>query len=313
MTRPTAVVAIGGHALIPEGEEGTIYEQFAHTRESLVPIVELACLGWNVAVVHGNGPQVGNALLRNEKTRRMVPELPLGVLVASTAGWIGYMIQQSLRNALDAAAEDREVVTVITQVTVDRADESVMEPRKFIGLALDAVTAEELQSEGTAIGEDARGRQLRRVASPPPVGIVEARLVERLLAEGAIVIAAGGGGVPVWREQGGGLEGLDVVIDKDLAASLLAREVGAAILVILTDVDGVYQDYGGPAQRRLDRLSVAEAELLLMGNELGEGSMEPKVRAAMEFVASGGERAIIAALTDASAAMDGRAGTVIVP
>ena len=193
MSRPTAVVAIGGHALIPAGESGTINQQFAHTRESLVPIVELAAMGWDVAVVHGNGPQVGNALLRNERARRMVPELPLGVLVAATAGWIGYMIQQSLENALAAAGETRGVTTLITQVVVDRGDEAAAEPRKFIGLVLDAETTAELRAEGTAVGEDSRGRRRRQVASPEPVGIVEAALIRQLLEGGAIVSAAGGG------------------------------------------------------------------------------------------------------------------------
>ena len=306
------MVAVGGNALSPAGEAATIANQFRHTRESLEPIVEFVCRGWNVAVVHGNGPQVGDALLRNERARDRVSELPLGVLVASTAGWIGYMIQQSLQNALERAGADRRVVTVITQVLVDTKDPEGREPRKFIGREVSPEIAEALREEGVRVEPDDRGRLRRRVPSPKPLRIVEAPMIAELVEQGHVVIAAGGGGTPVYREPGG-FEGLDVVIDKDLAAYILAHEIRASLLLILTDVDGVYTGYGTPSARRIERLRVAEARELLAGEELGTGSMRPKVTAAVRFVEEGGERAIIAALEGAPEAIQGTAGTWIVP
>jgi carbamate kinase len=311
--RPTAVVAVGGNALSPAGEPATIENQFRHTRESLEPIVAFVARGWNVAVVHGNGPQVGDALLRNERARDEVSELPLGVLVASTAGWIGYMMQQSLQNALERVGAGRHVVTLITQVLVDSEDPVGREPRKFIGRGVGAELAETLREEGIRIDRDDRDRLRRRVASPDPVRIVEAPLIEALVEKGCVVIAAGGGGTPVYRDPDLGLEGLDVVIDKDLAASILAHEIRASVLLILTDVDGVYTGYGTPEATRLERLRVDEARAMIESGELGAGSMRPKVRAAVQFVEGGGERAIIAALEDAPGAIQGGTGTWIVP
>ncbi len=306
------MIAVGGNALSPAGESATITNQFRHTRESLEPIVEFVCKGWNVAVVHGNGPQVGDALLRNESARDQVSELPLGVLVASTAGWIGYMMQQSLQNALERAGADRRVVTVITQVLVDTKDPEGRKPRKFIGREVSPEIAEALREEGIRVDSDDTGRLRRRVASPKPLRIVEAPMICELVEQGHVVIAVGGGGTPVYRDARG-FEGLDVVIDKDLAAYILAREIRASLLLILTNVDGVYTGYGTPRARRLERLRVAEARELLTGDELGIGSMRPKVTAAVRFVEEGGERSIIAALEDAPQAIQGTAGTWIVP
>ena len=307
----TAVVAVGGNALSPAGEPATVANQFRHSRQALAPIVELAREGWNVAVVHGNCPQVGDALLRNECSRDRVAELPLGVLVAVTAGSIGYMIQQSLQNGLARAHVERRVVTLITQVVVDTDDPAALEPRKFIGRPVAPELAEELRSEGVVIEEDARGNLRRRVPSPRPIRIVESAAVREMVAAGDIVIAAGGGGTPVYEHPSFGLEGLDVVIDKDLAASLLGREIRASVLVILTDVDAVYRDWGTPEARPIRRLTPAEARALLEAGEAAKGSMGPKVRAALQFVEEGGERAIIAALEDAGRALSGEAGTTI--
>lgn len=307
----TAVVAIGGNALSPAGESATVANQFRHTRESLAPIVELAGLGWKIAVVHGNGPQVGDALLRNECARALLPEMPLGVLVAATAGWIGYMIQQSLQNALARAGARRGVVTLVTQVLADAAAATTREPRKFIGRALDPEVAEALRRDGVHVERDDHGSLRRRVPSPEPLEVVEAAVIAQLVARGEIVVAAGGGGVPAYRDAILGLEGIDGVVDKDLAAGLLAREIGAELLLILTDVDGVYEGFGTPAARRIPRLAAREARELLTSAELGVGSMEPKVRAAVEFVEAGGERAVIAALEDASRAVAGEVGTTV--
>lgn len=309
---PTAVVAIGGNALSPSSEPPSVANQFRHTRESLAPVVRFARQGWNVAIVHGNGPQVGDELRRNEVARGEVTQLPLGILVASTAGWIGYMIQQSLQNALLAAGTERRVVTIITQVRVDPDDPALSRPTKFVGRAVDPVAVDAVEGRWTRVARDDQGDLRRQVPSPIPLEIHEAEVVRALVEAGVLVLAAGGGGIPVYRDPELGLEGLDVVIDKDRSAALLARDIEADLLLILTDVDGVYRNFGTPDARKLDRLTASQARALLGEGELGTGSMKPKVEAAVSYVESGGRRAVIAALQDADDA-DGEAGTTIVP
>ncbi len=316
--RKRVVIAIGGNALSPAGGPAEIATQFWHTRESLTPIMEFARRRWDIAIVHGNGPQVGDALLRNEMARAVVDELPLGVLVAGTAGWIGYMIQQSLQNALAQAGIERNVVTVITQVLVDPDHPNTLQPRKFVGRTVGPDVARELEAEGAVIRPDGGGELRRVVPSPDPVDIVEAEVVRGLVQAGTIVIAAGGGGTPVYRYRDPvlgleGLEGLDAVIDKDLAAAILAVKIDASTLLILTDVDGVFRAFGTPGQELISHLTPEEGRVLLASGELGEGSMHPKLKAAVEFVEQGGERAIIAELHQAPAALDGLAGTTVEP
>ena len=306
-----AVIALGGNALAP-GDRATIHDQFRHTRESLGPVVELAREGWMLCVVHGNGPQVGDELLRNELARSEAAPLPLGVLVAATAGWIGYMVQQSLENALRRAGSERDVVTVITQVEVDPADPALREPTKFIGHELTPRRADELRAEGQAVRRDGHGRLRRVVGSPRPRAVHEVGVIAHLVAQGTIVVACGGGGAPVYRDPNLGLEGVDAVVDKDLAAAVLARDLRAELLIILTDVDAVYADWGTPGQRALRRLSAAEAETLDRAGAFGEGSMAPKVRAAVDFVRRTGGRAIITELSLGAEAVRGEAGTTIV-
>jgi carbamate kinase len=310
--RRTAVIALGGNALSPAGERSTIFDQFRHTRESLHPIVTLAQDGWDVCVVHGNGPQVGDELVRNEEARASVEPLPLGVLVAATAGWIGYMIQQSLENALRSAGSDRRVVTVLTQVVVDPQDAAFVHPSKFVGHELSADRAEELAARGIAIARDGNGRVRRVVGSPMPLEIHEESVVRSLLDDGVIVVACGGGGIPAYRDATDSLEGLDCVIDKDLAAAVLAGGIGADMFMILTDVDAVYADWGKPAQRPFRRLTVDEVTRLDSERAFGEGSMAPKVRAAAKYVRQTGGRAIITELSRGSDAVAGMAGTEIV-
>jgi len=310
MTR-TAVVALGGNALSPPGERSTIADQFRHTRESLGPIVDLASEGWNLCIVHGNGPQVGDELVRNEVARAEVAPLPLGVLVASTAGWIGYMIQQSIENAVRRTGNTRSVVTIVTQVIVDPHDDALSEPTKFIGHAIPEARALALEKEGHPVRVDSRGNYRRVVGSPVPVGIHEIGIIRKLVSEGTIVIACGGGGVPVYRDEKLGLEGVDAVVDKDLAAAVLATDLEAELLLILTDVDAVYTDWGKPSARALSKLSVDEAELLDESGALGEGSMAPKVRAAIAYVRRTRGRAIITELSRGLDAVHGRAGTTI--
>jgi carbamate kinase len=318
----TAVVALGGNALAPAGEASTIYNQFRHTRESLAPIVELIHDGWNVCVVHGNGPQVGDELVRNEAAREEASPLPLGVLVAATAGWIGYMIQQSLENALmrEAGAPRlaRSVATVITQVQVDPNDPALRNPTKFIGHALSADRARELEHEGFAVKPDGRGNLRRVVGSPIPLGIRELDVIRTLIDSGTPVVACGGGGAPVYRHPTLGWEGIDAVVDKDLVAAVLARDLGAAMLLILTDVDAVYADWGTPQQRPLTTLTADEAAAMDDRKAFGEGSMAPKIRAAIDFVRRSDAvrrgvlpRAIITSLDRGRAAVHGEAGTTI--
>lgn len=307
----TAVVALGGNALSPPGERSTIADQFRHTRESLSPIVDLASEGWNLCIVHGNGPQVGDELVRNELAREQVAPLPLGVLVANTAGWIGYMVQQSVENALRRSGSSRSVTTIVTQVEVDPDDEALSHPTKFIGHSIPESRAEQLIGEGQSVKLDSRGQYRRVVGSPRPLAIHEIALIRELVEAGTIVIACGGGGIPVYRHPTLGLEGIDAVVDKDLAAAVLAREVGADLLLILTDVDAVYADWGKESQRALSNLSVEDAEKLDREGALGEGSMAPKVRAAVDYVVRTGGRAVITELSRGLDAVHGRAGTTI--
>jgi carbamate kinase len=304
---------VGGNALSPAGERSTIFDQFRHTRESLGPIVELAREGWDVCIVHGNGPQVGDELVRNEEARASVEPLPLGVLVAATAGWIGYMIQQSLENALRAAGSDRRVVTVLSQVVVAESDPALANPYKFVGHELTAERAAQLEAGGVAVARDGNGRIRRVVGSPTPIEVHEQPIIRSLLEEGVLVVACGGGGIPVYADANGALEGLDCVIDKDLAAARLAAGVGADLFMILTDVDAVYADWGKPTRRPLRRITVPEVEELDRERAFGEGSMAPKVRAAAKYVRQTGGRAIITELSRGSDAVAGRAGTEIVP
>jgi carbamate kinase len=280
----TVVVALGGNALLPPGERGDISQQFAHTRESLAPIVAMARDGWNIAIVHGNGPQIGDELYRNERASAHVPPLPLGVLVAGTAGWIGYMIQQSLQNALEKNGIDREVVTVITQVVVDPHDPAMQNPTKPIG------------------------RDKRLVPSPVPIDIVEKEHIVKLVEHGTIVIAAGGGGIPVYRDPVLKTEGVDAVIDKDRAAAVLGKLIGAEALLILSNVDGVFENFGEPEEKLISQITADDAEQI---KGLGTGSMAPKVEAAIAFVRSGGKRAVIARLDQGLEALNGKAGTTI--
>ena len=307
----TAVVALGGNALAPSGEESTIYDQFRHARESLGVIVDLALAGWSVCIVHGNGPQVGDELVRNEVARGEASPLPLGVLVAATAGWIGYMIQQSLENALRRARSPRSVATVITQVQVDPTDPALRNPTKFIGRKMSRERARQAKAEGHVIRPDGHGNLRRVVGSPVPTAIHELPVIKTLVEAGMLVVAAGGGGAPVYEHPTLGWEGVDAVVDKDLAAAVLARDLGATLLLILTDVDAVYADWGAPQQRPLRRLSIADAVRMDEAKAFGEGSMAPKIRAAVDFVRRTGGRAIITSLARGQAAVRGDAGTTI--
>jgi carbamate kinase len=275
--------------------------------------VDLALDGWRVVVVHGNGPQVGDELVRNEKARSEVAPLPLGVLVAGTAGWIGYMLQQSLENALRKAGSAKDVVTVLTQVEVAADDPALKDPKKFIGHGISVARARELRAEGHAVKKDGKGHFRRVVGSPRPLAIHELATIRTLLERETVVIACGGGGVPIYRDAVLGLEGVDAVVDKDLAAAVLARELGADLFLILTDVDAVYTGWGTEQQRAIGSMTVAEADRLMNEGAFGEGSMAPKVAAATDYVRRTHGRAIITELSKGRAAVQGIGGTEIIP
>lgn len=308
----TAVVALGGNAITRQDIEDTIANQFANTRNSLAGLIELVQQGYNLVVSHGNGPQVGNAILRVELGRGKAPILPLGICVADTEGGMGYMIAQSLHNRLLREKLDREVVTIITQVVVDKDDPELAEPKKYIGQFYSEEEAVRFQKERDWIMKKDSNRGWRRVVgSPLPKSIVEAGTIKRLVAGGTIVIAAGGGGIPVYVENDGTLEGVDAVIDKDRASALLAEQIGAELLVILTGVDKVAINFGKSDERWLDHLTVKEAEGFLAAGEFPTGSMGPKIEAAIQFVRAGGGKVVISSIEKAAEAIFGNAGTVI--
>jgi carbamate kinase len=308
---PTAVLGLGGNALARSGEPATVTNQFRHARESVAPIIELARQGWRIVIVHGNGPQVGDELVRNEAARKVVEPLPLGVLVAETAGWIGYMLQQSLQNALAAARVQRDVVTLITQTLVDRYDPALSQPTKPIGHALSPQEATRLRELGRAVGKDGAGEWRRLATSPVPLGVVEFPVIKRLLDQGTLVIAAGGGGPPVYQDPILGLEGLDAVVDKDRVSAILGNQLEAEVLMLMTNVDAVFEGWGTPRAKPIRRMTVDQAGELIAGGSLDAGGMKPKVEAAAWFVRQGGGRAIIARLSEGPAALRGETGTTI--
>jgi carbamate kinase len=306
------VLAFGGNALSRADEPATVANQFRRARESMASVVMLASEGWRIVIVHGNGPQVGDSLVRNEVARRVVEPLPLGVLVAETAGWIGYMLQQSLQNALAAARVRRDVVTVVTQTLVDRFDPALGTPTKPIGQPLTDDEAARLRESGRAVARDGAGAWRRMTTSPLPLAVVEFPVVRRLLDQNTIVIAAGGGGPPVYDDPILGLEGVDAVVDKDRVSAVLARQLEADVLMILTNVEAVFEGWGTPSARPIRRMTVAQADTMVAEGAFDAGGMRPKVEAAAGFARSGNSRAIIAHLASGPAALRGETGTTIV-
>lgn len=280
-----AVVAIGGNSISPEGERGDIPEQFQNVRETCRHLLALFQQGYEIVLTHGNGPQVGNALRRVELASKEIYTLPLDICVADTEGGMGYMIQQILGNELAEAGIRKPVVTLITQTIVDADDPAFQNPTKPIGPFYSEETAVEYKkTRGWNLAEDS-GRGFRRVVpSPVPQEIVEGALVKTLLKEGAIVIAAGGGGVPVIRSSNGKLNGVEAVVDKDLASALLAGQIGAELFLISTGVEAVSLYYKTPKQQNLKSLPLSLAKKYLNEGHFAPGSMGPKIRAAISFI-----------------------------
>ena len=312
MNSRSALIAIGGNSLIRAGEKGTIAEQLANTRRTAAAIVGLIQDGYSLVVTHGNGPQVGAALLRSERASDQVYSQSLDVCDATTQGEIGYLLQQSIQNELRSVGLDTPVVTVLTQVVVDADDPAMQHPTKPIGPFYSQHAAEErARTQGWQIVEDAARGYRRVVPSPEPIELVEEQVIRTLLAQGVLVIACGGGGIPVVRTPEG-LRGVEAVIDKDRASALLASRLGVNCFIISTDADRVYVDYRKPTQRPLERVSLEQMRQYYAAGQFPPGNMGPKVESALRFIANGGDEVIITSYEYLRAAVHGDAGTHIV-
>jgi carbamate kinase len=314
MTKKVAVVAIGGNSLIKDKNRKTVPDQYEAARETCLHIVSLVEQGWDVAIGHGNGPQVGFILRRSELSRHELHEVPLEVCGADTQGAIGYMLQQNLQNEFKRRGMSKQAATVVTQVLVDRRDPAFQSPTKPIGSFMEEDEAVRRQdAEGWHVVEDA-GRGWRRVvASPLPQKVIEQDAVERLLGAGFVVITVGGGGIPVVENEKGDLEGVAAVIDKDFASSLLASSINADLFLISTAVEKVYLNFGKPNQQAIARMTVAEAKQYIKEGHFAKGSMLPKVEAIVQFLESGGKQAIITNPESIERALKGETGTLVVP
>jgi carbamate kinase len=304
MNKKIAVVALGGNALIRGNELGTIQQQEKNTYNTCVHLLKLLKNGYELVITHGNGPQVGNIMLRNEAGYKeyKIPQMPLDICVADSQGGIGYMIERQIKNILREYKVRKNVVTVVTQVVVDKNDSAFKEPTKPVGGFYLKEEADLMaRARGYIFKEDPRKRGWRRVVpSPDPKEIVNKKTIRDLVKRGNIVIAAGGGGVPVYRDEKKNLVGVEAVIDKDLASSLLAREIGAEAFFILTDVPNVYLNFHKPDQVALKKITAQQAEEYLESGEFSDGSMGPKIIAAIEFVKGGGNETIITESTQLS-------------
>jgi carbamate kinase len=312
--RPVAVIAFGGNALLRPQDHGTQEEQFTLSWKATRWLVEIIHRGYELAIVHGNGPQVGNIMIQVEEAITKIPPQSLDVCVAQTEGSMGFMLQNQIRNRLNEEQLAKEVVTVLTEVEVGRDDPAFENPSKPVGPYFTAYRANLLmQEQGWQMVEDA-GRGWRKVvASPPPKRILDVGVVKRLIDSGAVVVAAGGGGIPVYQDVGGYFRGVEAVIDKDYTASLLAQEVDADLFIVLTQVAQVAENFGRPNQRWLAEISVARAKEMLEHNQFPPGSMGPKIRSAIDFVERTGKEVLITDAEHLKDALARTSGTYIVP
>jgi len=307
------IVAIGGNAIVPAGDPGDAAGMRRRLDATAERLVDLVAAGHELIVTHGNGPQVGNILLQNEEGRSRVPAMPLDVCVAESQAQVGYLLQQALQNEFAARGSPRTVASVVTQVVVDPEDPAFKEPTKPIGPTYES--EQELvvrRAKGWRMARDSRGGWRRVVPSPRPLEVVEKDLITALLRAGdsKVLIAAGGGGVPVVR-RGKALVGVEAVIDKDLASAVLGNAIGADLLLVLTDVPRVALDFGTPRQVDLERLTPAEARHHLQAGQFPPGSMGPKIEAALQFLEGGGKRVVVTDIDHVLEAVSGRAGTTI--
>ena len=312
--RPVAVIAFGGNALLRPQDHGTQEEQFTLAWKATRWLVEIIHRGFELVIVHGNGPQVGNIMIQVEEAITKIPPQTLDLGVAQTEGSMGFMLQNQLRNRLNEEQLQKEVITVLSEVEVSQDDPAFENPSKPVGPYFTSYRANLLmQEQGWQMVEDA-GRGWRKVvASPPPIRILDVGAVRRLVANGAVVVAAGGGGIPVYQDVGGYFRGVEAVIDKDYTASMLAQELDADLFIILTQVQGVAENFGRPSQRWLAELSVARAKEMLAQHQFPPGSMGPKIQAAIEFVERKGKEVLITDAEHLKDALARTAGTYIVP
>lgn len=307
------LIAVGGNSLIRAGEKGTVAEQWANARRTAAAIVQLIQAGYHVVVTHGNGPQVGAQLLRSERASDLVPGQTLDVCGAASQGEIGYLLSQSLSDELSAARLSVPVVSLVSQTVVQADDPAMKHPTKPIGPFYSRAVAEERRRQlGWEIVEDAARGYRRVVPSPEPVEIVELEVIRSLMNEGVLVVACGGGGIPVVR-CGDELQGIEAVIDKDRASALLASMLRVEAFAISTDIDFVYLDYKKPTERRLERVTASELEGYYRAGHFPAGNMGPKVESALRFVRSGGAEVVITSYEHLIDAMAGRMGTHIFP
>jgi len=306
-----AVIALGGNALLKEGQKGTIYEQFANTRKLSKSIIKMIKDEWNLVVTHGNGPQVGAILLQNKIASDITPAMPLGICVAESEGLIGYMIQQCISNELKKEGINKHVISLITQVIVTKNDTSFSNPTKPIGPYYNDSEVEKIKSEGYDVIKQNQGWRIV-VPSPDPKSIVESDIIKKLIEEDTLVIAVGGGGMPVIEKEGWGLDGIEAVIDKDLASERLAEEIDADLLMILTNVDKVYINYNSPNQKGIDTLLLKDAKRYYDEGHFLPGSMGPKILAAIRFLENGGKKVIISHVDKGWDALNGKTGTHII-
>jgi carbamate kinase len=313
LTNKLALIAFGGNVMLPANNKGSAREQYNNARKAARLMVDIINKGYELIIVHGNGPQVGNILIQMESASLVIPPLPLDVCDAMTEGSMGYMLERALLNELRKRAIDKEVATILTQVIIDIEDKAFEKPSKPIGPFYTFFRSQQLKKENKwEMVEDA-GRGFRRVVSSPrPIDIVPKKSIRTMVEKGNIVIAAGGGGIPVFINSMGYLEGVEAVIDKDFASSLIAREAGADLFVILTGVDRVYKNYGKPNEEPLKTIGVSEARKMLKDGQFPSGSMGPKIEAAIEYIAGGGKEVIITSAEKLRAALLGRSGTKII-
>lgn len=309
-----AVVAFGGNALLRPEDRGTQEEQIARAKQAARWLAEIVRHDYKLLVVHGNGPQVGNILVQAEEASTKIPPQSLDVCVAQTEGSIGFMLQQAIRNRLEAIGLGGEVATVLTEVEVEAADPAFKRPTKPIGPFFTRYRAEALERDlGWTMREDA-GRGWRHVVpSPRPLRVLNINTISRMLESAAVIIAAGGGGIPVVKGRDGQWRGIEAVIDKDYASALLAANLNADLFIILTGVPKVALDYNKPEQRFVDRMTVAEAEKHMAGGQFPAGSMGPKIESALQFVRATGKQVLITEVEVLREALEGKDGTLILP
>ena len=312
MTKQTIMIALGGNSLSPKGSSGRVAEQFAYTRKTMDYLSAFITLDYNICITHGNGPQVGNELLRMDLTNDKVPPLPLGICVANTQGQIGYMVQQTLQNKLREIDIDREVVTLVTQVLVDKNDPSINNPTKYIGPRYSKSDIDKLASElGWKIKEQEPGSWRRVVPSPMPEYIMHGKSIKALVDRGTIVIAFGGGGIPVYNNENYKIEGLDAVIDKDFSAAKMGRIIRAQELWIISDIDYLYRNFGKDNAAPIKQISTKELRKLYEKNIFQEGTIKPKIKAALHFLKHHGEKVIITSIDNIKKAIKKKSGTII--